>query len=100
MKINILNKRNISRKLAANDIYIGRGSRFGNPFPMRRENEREEVISKYRDYFYSNSSLMEFTIRRFKSLKKRGFEEVNLVCFCAPKRCHGEILKEFINNNI
>ncbi len=31
-------------------IYIGRGSVFGNPFPMNGENDRDNCIDKF--YFY------------------------------------------------
>ena len=27
-------------------------------------------------------------------------EDINLVCFCKPKACHGDVIKEYILNNI
>lgn len=36
------------------DVYIGRGSPLGNPFPIQHgtDKDREYVIEKYREYFY------------------------------------------------
>jgi hypothetical protein len=30
----------------------------------------------------------------------RGGEDINLMCYCAPKACHGDVLKEFIESMI
>lgn len=50
---------------------------------------RKEVIQKYIDYVESNKSLKE----QFKvELKGK-----NLVCFCAPKPCHGDYLLAICN---
>ena len=32
------------------DVYIGRGSKWGNPFKIGEDGDRHEVIQKYRDY--------------------------------------------------
>jgi hypothetical protein len=68
----------------ANDVYIGRGSKWGNPFIIGKDGDRELVISKYAEYLVSKPELM----RDIKSLKDK-----NLVCFCSPKACHGDVLK-------
>ena len=59
----------------ANDVYIGRGSKWGNPFIIGKDGDRELVISKYAEYLVSKPELM----RDIKSLKDK-----NLVCFCSP----------------
>jgi tryptophan synthase alpha subunit len=33
-------------------------------------------------------------LQRIKNLAEK--QDVNLVCFCAPKSCHGDIIKEII----
>jgi hypothetical protein len=40
------------------DIYIGRGTKYGNPFKIGRDGTREEVIQKYEEYIRSNETLM------------------------------------------
>lgn len=73
----------------AGSVYIGRPSKWGNPFEIGVDGTREEVIAKYRDKILSNSTLI--------MLAKSELKGLNLVCFCAPKPCHGDILLEIAN---
>jgi hypothetical protein len=69
------------------DVYIGRGSKWGNPFVIGKDGDRNQVIEMYKKYFDSNDEL------------KKDIEELrnkNLVCYCSPKKCHGEVLIEEI----
>lgn len=66
-----------------NGVYIGRGSKWGNPFKMTNEDQRGDVIKKYAKWLESQRNL----IRNIDEL--RGKE---LRCFCAPKPCHGHVL--------
>lgn len=81
-------------------IYCGRGSALGNPFPMKNESERDEVCNKYEEYFYEQV-VVKKNPRMLKQLQfiqdvlaTKGY--VNLGCFCAPKRCHCDTIKEYI----
>ncbi len=69
------------------DIYIGRPSKWGNPFREGKDGTRKEVINKYRKYILSNKDLM-------NSLGE--LEGKILGCWCKPKACHGDILVELI----
>ena len=62
-------------------IYIGRGSPWGNPFVIGRDGPREEVIARFEREVLPKLDLSPL---RGKSL----------VCFCAPKACHGDVLLE------
>lgn len=65
------------------DIYIGRGSKWGNPFPIDHNNPRELVIEKYRRWIAGQAGLLaEVHLLRGKRLG----------CFCAPLPCHGDVL--------
>ena len=37
-------------------------------------------------------------MNRIYSLAKQ--KEINLVCFCSPKCCHGDIIKEIIDTKL
>lgn len=76
------------RTCADYDVYIGRGSIWGNPFVMRKESDRAHVIAQYRTYFENNAELRS----RVGELKGK-----KIACFCAPKACHGDILAEYAN---
>lgn len=69
------------------DVYIGRGSKWGNPFPIVACVTREEVIEKYKAWFPTSGLSSQISELRGK----------NLVCFCAPKACHGDVLLELAN---
>ncbi len=69
------------------DIYIGRGSIWGNPYHIGKDGTREEVIEKYRNYILSNNFLMS----RLSDLRGK-----KLGCYCKPKLCHGDILVQLV----
>jgi len=68
------------------DVYIGRGSKWGNPFIMGKDGNREEVIKKYKDYILKSDLLNNLEELRGKLLG----------CFCKPKACHGDVLIELL----
>ena len=65
------------------DVYIGRPSKWGNPFTIGPDGEREKVIKKYRDYILKSPKLL----AQMGELKGK-----TLGCWCAPKACHGDVL--------
>ena len=73
------------------DIYIGRGSKWGNPFIIGRDGNREEVISKYEAYIMSKPELINFLPELI---------DKTLGCWCKPKICHGDILKRLVEDEI
>ena len=71
------------------DVYIGRGSRWGNPFKIGVHGDRQEVIRKYRDYLLKRPELL-------SSLE--GLRGKVLGCYCKPKACHGDVLVEILGS--
>lgn len=82
--------------------YIGRGSVFGNPFPVSLG--RDKCIEKYREH-------LDLCLKQQKPnpLRKGMVELVDRVlagetvylgCFCKPKACHGDVIKQYIDNAI
>ena len=64
-------------------IYIGRPSKWGNPFEIGKDGNRDEVVEKYTTYILSNEELL----NDLYQLKNK-----DLVCYCSPKLCHGDVL--------
>lgn len=58
-------------------VYIGRGSPYGNPFVIGRDGDRDEVCDK-------------FELEVLPTLDLTPLIGKDLVCFCKPKRCHGD----------
>lgn len=73
--------------------YIGRGSDFGNPFKIGKDGTREEVIKKFRQYFYKRI----FTDPKFAE-KVETLRGCVLGCFCEPLDCHSDVIKEYLDN--
>ena len=61
---------------------------MGNPFIIGRDGTRAEVIAKYRDWLVRNERLM----ADLHELRGK-----DLVCWCAPSACHGDVLLELAN---
>jgi hypothetical protein len=70
------------------DIYIGRGSKWGNPYHIG-ELSRDEVVNKYRDWLLNQIEKGCITHDDVLSLNNK-----KLGCFCKPKRCHGDVIVE------
>jgi hypothetical protein len=66
------------------DIYIGRGSIWGNPFVIGHYT-REEVIEDYRKWILTQPQLL----AKLPELKGK-----ILGCWCKPLACHGDVLAE------
>jgi hypothetical protein len=78
------------RGIPKNAVYIGRPSLWGNPFVIGRDGDRKEVIQRYRAYILSKPELL--------SLAKELLRGKDLVCFCSPEPCHGDVLLEIVNS--
>lgn len=77
--------------LTENSVYIGRPSKWGNPFILGVHGTRSEVIEKYKEYLYSSPELM-------SSLHELVGKD--LVCWCKPKACHGDVLLQAVEEYI
>jgi hypothetical protein len=87
-----------NKKHGTSGIYVGRPSPLGNPFPLHREEERAAVIRAYEDWLAEQlldpSSPASREIHRLAELARK--QDLCLVCWCAPKACHGDIIKRTI----
>lgn len=69
------------------DVYIGRPSKWGNPFAMIRDSDRPRVIREYEAWIRNQPELMS----SMHELKGK-----TLGCWCHPKPCHGDILVKLL----
>jgi Domain of unknown function (DUF4326) len=87
-----------NKKHSALGIYVGRPSPLGNPFPLHREEERARVIRDYEDWLaeqlLDSNSAASIEMSRLAALARK--QDLCLVCFCAPKACHADIIKRTI----
>lgn len=71
------------------DLYIGRGSKWGNPFAITADCTREQAIKKYREHLWQQIKAGKITLIELASLDGK-----TLGCFCAPRACHGHVLSD------
>jgi len=75
-------------------IRIDRSSVLGNPYVLKKESDREEVIAKYelhlRDRLKNPKDPITIEFYRILALSKT--TNLSLMCWCAPKPCHGEVI--------
>lgn len=81
-------RRVVHCKRDPHDVYIGRPSKWGNPFRIGVDGTREEVIAKYRAWVLENG---------IDALARRELRGKVLGCWCAPEACHGDVLVEWAN---
>lgn len=82
----VLNKH--TDHIPSDAIYIGRGSKWGNPFIIGKDGDRETVVKMYCEWILEQPKLLD----DIKDLVNK-----DVVCFCAPRLCHGHVLKEIGN---
>jgi hypothetical protein len=70
-------------------VYIGRPSIWGNPYVIGRDGTRDEVVSLYAKWLKKALAKQEMLDEFLELASSPG-----LVCFCLPKRCHGNALIE------
>jgi hypothetical protein len=79
-------------------VYVGRPTKWGNPFSHLSSNNaivvatREEAVEKYKAW------LIEY-VPSLIELAKQELKGKDLVCWCAPKACHADILLEIANGS-
>lgn len=84
-------------------VYVGRPTKWGNPFvigskadpedPCSFGRTRLEVVQAYRDYLRYVTSGIELGFDAKRELRGK-----HLVCWCAPKPCHADVLLEIAND--
>lgn len=76
-------------------VYVGRPSVFGNPFVIGKDGNRKAVLERYRDYLSSRLQNDAEFAKAVLALRGR-----DLVCYCKPKACHGDMLLVVANGDI
>jgi hypothetical protein len=89
----------VHNKKEAYDVYIGRPSKWGNPWNIGEHGSREEVIKLYQDWLDGKVGTPAHHNFRPPTVSeiKRELRGKILACWCAPQSCHGDILARIAN---
>lgn len=75
-----------------NSVYCGRPSKWGNPFKIGPDGNRKEVLQKYQIWVDTQPALVYDM--------KNELRGKNLICWCAPKTCHCDVILQLINGTV
>lgn len=80
-------------------MYIGRPSKWGNPFSHKHRTKaqfkvetREEAVNKYREWILTQPQLLRDISKELK--------DKTLACWCKPLACHGDVLADLADAEI
>lgn len=94
----VLNFYHIGKQIPEGAVYIGRGgkgltqSKFANPFKLSENEERGATLFRYKTWLWNECLKGNITKSDILALDGK-----DLVCFCSPKPCHGDVIIELIN---
>jgi hypothetical protein len=91
MSPRVYSKRKGAETPPAGAVYVGRPTRWGNPFVVGKDGAQGECVELFRDWIMDPERA---------SLRARARAELrgrDLVCWCAPKPCHADVLLEVAN---
>lgn len=90
----VYNKR--SREIPAGAVYVGRPTKFGNPYSHRdgtlakyKVSSRDEAVDAFEQHLLANPELLEAARKELRGK--------DLICWCAPLRCHADVLMKHAN---
>ena len=108
--IRVYNK-NTEEHYGPNVFYIGRGSVLGNPWTHIKDKktlakfvvkDRDTAIDNYDHYFdvmYGHDVNFTKAVDEIYEKYKAG-EDVYIGCWCAPLRCHGDVIAEKLTQRL
>lgn len=89
MTMNKVYNLKLDKNIPKDVVFIGRPSAYGNPFIIGKDGTREEVIEKYRRWVNQRPYMI--------AKIKMGLKGKDLLCFCSPLPCHGDVLIRIAN---
>ncbi len=94
----VLNRHHLKQgQWPAGAVYVGRGHPLGNPYRIGPDGDRGAVIAQYRARLVAKLDAGDRAI--FAALRAMA-EGTDLVCSCAPKPCHAEVIADVWHKRI
>ena len=84
-------------------VYIGRGSRWGNPYRIGDKHQGQVIDRNLACELFEKNTLERLLksdasrVREGRVPFMRQLKGKTLVCFCKPLRCHGDILAAIVD---
>lgn len=81
----------VDERIGPDYVYVGRPSKWGNPFVIGRHGNRNQVCERY---------IQAHNTKEFKDMIRAELKNKILGCYCKPKRCHADWLAAVANGEI
>lgn len=108
-RIMVVNGKNLVRS-GGKRFYVGRKSSWkeelgrdfsglGNPFLIGKDGDREDVVRKYMVWLIPKLKKGREDLEKelfFMLVDEVKENDIELVCWCKPALCHGDVLKKFV----
>jgi len=72
-------------------VYVGRPTKYGNPFVVGEHGRQGECVELFREWIWRDEQ------EWLRTQAARELNGLDLVCWCAPKPCHADVLLEIAN---
>lgn len=82
----------VNLKYESYDVFIGRPGKWGNPFKLNVDGNRDEVIAKYEGWLRSKPDLIKEAMTELRNKR--------LGCYCKPRPCHGDVIVKIIEEEV
>lgn len=95
----VLNFYHLNKVIPDTAVYVGRRnvkfglpqSPFANPEPLKDESDRAANLQRYQGWLWNNLKTGRITEAQLLEL-----EHKDVVCYCAPKACHGDVVSRAV----
>lgn len=91
----VWNKR--QNNIPSEAVYVGRPTKWGNPFTHQGGTlakfivaNRDEAVDRYEQWLLKQPELI--------AQAKKELAGKDLICWCAPQRCHADVLMKIANS--
>ena len=84
----VYNKRH--KDIPKDAIYVGRPTRWGNPYHIGKHGDRDTIIKRFEVYAIAKHQRDPTWLTPLRNK--------NLVCWCKPQSCHADILLKLANS--
>lgn len=100
-EITVVNKHKLTAEQQREAHYIGRGSPLGNPFKVKPwgPHERGATLELYRGWLDERIDAGDpRVVRELERIAAEAKRDggVRIMCFCKPKACHGDVIKQVV----
>ena len=88
------NSLGLAQGLSSSFVEIDRSTEWGNPFRISSQMDRDQAVEAFKAYLWKRmqkSHTSDFSIRMVQALNNK-----TLVCWCKPKRCHGDVYRDAV----